>query len=802
MLCRLTPLASPLLLGLAVAAWHLPAQAEERRFDIAPGSLDSVLGQFGQQAGVMVAVDSQASRGVHSPGLRGQFAVEQGLAMLLVGTGLQPVQVSSDRYRLIPQAADNGVMELGATSVNATGLGATTEGTGSYTTGVTSTATKMNLSIRETPQSISVITRQFMDDQQLTSMSDVLKQTPGITMSQDGGERFNIYSRGSGLNTYQFDGITTYQENQTRTMPSTLLDMAIYDRVEVVRGATGLMTGAGDPSGVVNVVRKRPTRDFQAYVQGGLGSWNYRRLEADVSGPLTPEGNLRGRLVAAKQTNHTFMDWYKQDKDIAYGALEADVTDTTLLRVSIDHQRYRPTGAQGVPLIYNNGTPTDFSRSTSPGTRWNLDRFETTNYTIGLEQQLAGDWQLKVGTTYMDVDRYALSGAYYSSSNNSNISPDGSAKIDQSDATATQRQRAIDATLQGPFELFGQTHELIFGANYFDYVNRHHSEGTDDAIVDFDTWGNELPKPSSDTFTPVLDYDVDTRQSGYFTAARFNLSDSLHLILGARASNYRYHYYLRSLPDGAPNAYGMTERGVVTPYAGLVYDLTPEQSVYVSYTDIFKPQSARDREGKYLEPVVGKNYETGWKGEFYDGRLNSSVSLYLVERDNVAELDGGAKVPGTRDQEDAYRAVSGAKTKGIDMELAGELATGWNVQAGYSHSRTEDADGQRLTAQLPMDTFRLWNTYQLQGDWQRLTLGGGVNWNSSNSVYFSRYRTRITQDDYAVVNLMARYRFNEHLSSTLNLNNLFDEKYYTGFSGSWGHYGAPRNVMMNLRYDF
>jgi outer membrane receptor for ferric coprogen and ferric-rhodotorulic acid len=224
--------------------------------------------------------------------------------------------------------------------------------------------------------------------------------------------------------------------------------------------------------------------------------------------------------------------------------------------------------------------------------------------------------------------------------------------------------------------------------------------------------------------------------------------------------------------------------------------------VYVSYTDIFKPQSARDRDGKYLEPVVGKNYETGWKGEFYDGRLNSSVSLYLVERDNVAELDGGAKVPGTRDQEDAYRAVSGAKTKGIDMELAGELAAGWNVQAGYSHSRTEDADSQRLTTQLPMDTFRLWNTYQLQGDWQRLTLGGRVNWNSSNSVYFSRYRTRITQDDYAVVNLMARYRFNEHLSSTLNLNNLFDEKYYTGFSGSWGHYGAPRNVMMNLRYDF
>ena len=114
----------------------------------------------------------------------------------------------------------------------------------------------MNLSIRETPQTVSVFTRQRMDDQHLASVTDVLNQTPGITMSQDGGERFNIYSRGSAIDTYQFDGVNTRQENQTRNMPSTLLDMALYDRVEIVRGATGLMSGSGEPSGVVNLVRK------------------------------------------------------------------------------------------------------------------------------------------------------------------------------------------------------------------------------------------------------------------------------------------------------------------------------------------------------------------------------------------------------------------------------------------------------------------------------------------------------------------------------------------------------------------
>jgi len=734
-----------------------------------------------------------------APALKGRYTLQQALDELLRSTAITWRRTGPNTLTLVNRP-QGGALEMDAATVTAAALGEVTEGTGSYTTGSTSTATKMNLSIRETPQTISVVTRQRMDDQQLHSISDVLNQTPGVTMSQDGGERFNIYSRGSAINTYQYDGVTTYQENQTRTMPSTLMDMAIYDRVEVVRGATGLMTGAGDPSGVVNVIRKRPTREFQAYVQGGVGSWDYKRLETDVSGPLTEAGNLRGRVVAAKQLNDTFMDWYRQDRDILYGVIEADLTDTTVARLSIDHQRYRPTGAQGVPMLYSNGQQTDFSRSTSSGARWNSDRFDTNNYTLGIEQQLANDWQLKVASTYMEVDRDTRTGSYQSSTGMSYITPAGLANITQSWSEANQRQKAVDATLQGPFELFGQTHELIFGGNYLDYVNHHYAWTGPTVQVDFNNWNNELPKPDKDTFTPSLDYDVDTRQSGYFGAARFNLGDSLHLILGARGSNYHYHYYSKSLASGYVLDYSMTERGEVTPYAGLVYDLTPEQSVYVSYTDIFKPQSSQDRTGKVLEPVVGKNYELGWKGAFFDGQLNANVAAYVIKRDNVAELDAGYTVPGT--DEDAYKAVSGAETRGIDLELAGELSPGWQLQTSFSHSRTEDADGERLTTQLPLDTFRLWTTYDLSGDWNRLTLGGGASWNSSNSLYFSRYNSRVGQDDYTVVNLMARYRLTDHLSTTLNLNNLLDEKYYAGFSGSYGHYGPPRNLMMNVRYDF
>ncbi|CAM3748184.1 Ferric-pseudobactin 358 receptor [Pseudomonas reidholzensis] len=760
-----------------------------------PRSLTALSIATGQQ---LLYTNDQVFEHHSAPALRGRYTLPQALDQLLQGTGI--VWRRTGPGVLTLESAPRGeALALDATRVDAHGLGATTEGTGSYTTGVTSTATRMNLSVRETPQSISVITRQQMDDQHLASVTDVLKQNPGITMSQDGGERFHIYSRGSEISTYQLDGVNTTQEYLTRNMPSTLLDMALFDRVEIVRGATGLMTGAGEPNGVVNLVRKRPTREFQSYVQAGIGSWDYYRAEADVSGPLIDSGKLRGRMVAAKQTNHSFMDWYKQERDLLYGVLEADLSDTTTLRLGVDYQTYDADGAPGVPLFFSNGAATDFSRSTSSGPRWMYEDLTTKNYSLGLDQELANGWQLKLAANYMDVDRDSLSAFYRTGAGVSTLDQaTGSAMADLLQVSAHQVQKGLNVTLQGPFELLGQSHEVIAGFDYLDYENNHFTGTAGPANFNFYTWDNRISEPSS--YSPLLDYDVFIRQTGYFLATRLNFTDDLHLILGARGTNYRYDSIQVVLtPGGRSSPSALHERGEVTPYAGLVYDLTAEQSIYASYTDIFKPQTARDRTGKVLDPVVGLNYEMGWKGEFLEGRLNSSAAVYLIKRDNLAERDGLFLVSGSTDN--AYRAVSGAKTKGIDLELAGEVLPGWNVHTGYSHSRTEDASGTRLTPQLPLDTFRLWTTYRLPAEWDRLTVGGGVNWNAQQSMKTS-YNTRIVQDDYAVASLMARYKLNANLAATLNLENLFDKHYYAGLAGNYGHYGAPRNATLNLRYDF
>ena len=787
-----------LLLSALLAGTPALADTSPREYHIGQGELGQALTRFATQAGIVLSFDPAATQGRKSPGLEGVYGVDEGLRALLAGSGLRVIRESDERWFILMAGEESGAMELSATHVNSVGLGATTEGTGSYTTGVTSTATKMNLSIRDTPQSISVITRQRMDDQHLASITDVLKETPGITMSQDGGERFNIYARGSAINSYQFDGVNTSQQNETRNMPSTLLDTALYDHIEVVRGATGLMTGAGEPGGVINLIRKKPTREFKSYVKGSVGSWDNYRSEADVSGPLTETGNVRGRMVAAKQDNHTFMDWYDQKREILYGVVETDLTDTTLVRIGVDYQKYRSAGAPGVPLIYSNGQQTHFSRATSSGARWMYDDFETLNYTATLEQQLAEDWKLRVVTNYMDVDRDADLGWFRSTTGNSFLNQQtGVASAERAMISANQVQKGVDLNLQGSYELFGRAHDLVVGYNYSDYKNHHDSLSGGNTDFNFYTWDNYLAR---DGYRPSVLLDIKTRQSGYFVANRFNLTDELHVLLGARVSNYSYDYSFTSRITGLNTPRKMRETGEVTPYAGLIYDLTPEQSVYASYTDIFQPQSSQDKDGQVLAPVIGKNYEMGWKGEFYEGRLNTSAALFLVERDNFAELDPGQITPSGSS---AYRAVDGAKTKGLDLEVSGEIAPGWNLQAGYSHARTENADGKRLNTQLPMDTFRLWTTYRLPGNWDKLTVGGGVNWDSSKSLTFADLNNaRAKNDDYAVASVMARYQVTDHLAATLNVNNLFDEKYYAGMAGSYGHFGAPRNAMLDLRYDF
>ncbi|ATP45502.1 TonB-dependent siderophore receptor [Pseudomonas putida] len=800
-----------LTLSLAGSLLVLPAAwAQAQRYDIPAGSLAEALSQFAAASGVMITFSAEDTAGLGSPGLQGDFELHQGFARLLQGSGLRLVQAGNKRY-VLAKAERGAALELGATSINAAGLGATTEGTGSYTTGQSSTATKLPLTLRETPQSISVVTRQRMDDQGLNDITEVLQQTPGLSVQSLGSERFNIYSRGYSVDNYQFDGIPTTLDIATQMSAQSLADMAIYDRVEVLRGATGLMTGAGDPSATINLVRKRPTAEFKGHITAGVGSWDKYRSEVDLSGPLTPTGNVRGRMVAAYQQNNSFMDHYSQEKQIFYGVLEADLTDTTLLTVGADYQKNNPQGSSSVafPLFHSNGEQTSFSRSTNSAARWSHNPQDALNTFASLAQKLAYDWTLKasVNQMYIKRDDYKLATASWGFPDKST---GAGVRLYGGAGSTWQKQTGLDVQAQGPFQLFGRQHELIVGYNYSRYENRHTpTRGTriEGTFVNVYDWDNYTDKPVMGG-GKLYDGDTVIHQTGTYIATRLRPTDDLSVILGARVSKYDYDYDLTYPATPLSNrTTDYKENGVVTPYAGVVYDLNDTHSVYASWTSIYKPQSLRDADGSTLEPREGDNCEVGLKSEFFDGRLNTSIAAYEVKQDNLAVLDEG-KTVNNDGMTAAYKAVSGATTRGFEVEANGELMPGWNVSASYNHGITKDRDGERLNTEAPANMVKLWSTYRLPGDFDRLTVGGGANWQSGTHITVTPSTAlgtvKAKQSQFTVVNLMARYQLTDQLSTTLNINNLFDKKYISALDTTFysGYYGEPRNVMLNTRYDF
>jgi outer membrane receptor for ferric coprogen and ferric-rhodotorulic acid len=684
-----------------------------------------------------------------------------------------------------------------------------TEGTGSYTTNATSrSATPLNLSARQTPQAISIVTRQRMDDQALLDVKDVIAATPGLTIQEIGAERYSILSRGYTLSSIQFDGLNTFSDVSTQETPQNFADMSIYDRVETLRGATGLMNGAGEPSGSINLVRKSPTDTFQGSVAASVGSWDKYRAEADLSGPLNKAGTLRGRVIAVHQDNHSHIDYMHQKKSVLYGVVEADLTPNTLLTVGLDYQKRKHTGSVtniGLPLYYNTGAQiTNLPRSLNPAARDNVYDADNLNIFASLEHRLANDWTLKLAANRLQHDSYFNTRGGASWSGFVNPATGNGLSIYEWIGNSSQHQHAADISASGPFELGGRRHELSIGANYLEYTNKTKY----DSIRGYGsfnpyTWDGIVIAPP---LTAAPEYsDTTWTQEGLYAAARFNPTDKLHVITGLRWGRFSTTYDYRST---SYNNYTKAEdNGKFTPYLGVVYDLSKEHTAYVSYTTIYKPQESRDRNGNFLAPREGNNYEIGLKSEFADGKIQTNVALYHLAQDNLAEVDSGYFVPGTTSA--AYRTVKGAQTNGIELELNGQILPRWHVATSYSYSHTKDNQGNRITTVMPLQMAKLWTTYRPAALDNKLTVGAGVRWqskiyNKSQPWQLNGRSVYAEQNNYATADVMFKYDLTKQLVATLNINNIFDKHYFGSIDTTYNTtmYGTPRNINLNLRYSF
>jgi len=783
----------PVLLGGAYAQ----AASVQKSYAIAPGPLGAVLGRFANEAGIVLSFQAGLTDGKQSAGLNGSYSVEQGFATLLAGSDLIAAPGAQGVYVLY-RAEKSSALQLGATSVVGTGIDETTEYSGTYTPRQTSTATKMGLSLRETPQSVTVIPRQVMTDHHLASLDDVVKFTPGLSSNHRDSDRYTFYSRGFQIQNFEYDGIPSQTVNESQQFTSTLADMAIYDRVEVVRGATGLLSGAGTPSATLNLVRKRPTDDFQGYVYGEAGAWDKYRAEADVSGPLTESGNIRGRLVSAYETSRSFVDWYSTEKRVMYGAVDVDLSEDTLLRLSLDYQNNDSDGVSfgHIPLFNSNGTATHFSRSFNPGAKWSYLDNSHYNFSTVLEHKLANDWTLKAAYSHQYAYRHGVVGSASAGAPEFETGTGVSMFVNRLDSYQTQDN--ADLYVTGPFQLGGREHELVFGANvaytHLNFPTYERATPSVDNIYQYDgNPGGKLHLGKTEENLSRL------TQNGVYGALRLKPTDSLSVILGTRVSSWNERDDTSDDLTGEATGRDRTKKtGVVTPYAGVIYDLNETYSVYASYTSIFLPQTFyKTAGGTSLEPLEGDNYEIGLKGEFLDGALNASVALFEVKQKNTPQLvdDSGPQ--------EIYRAISGTTTRGIETEISGEILPGWNILGGYTYRESHDKDDNRVETNQPMNLFKLGTTYRLPGELNKLTVGGNMTWQSDIYAVNEEFNTKAHQRPYGVVGLLANYKVDEHLSLGLNVNNLFDKKYYDGLGTfNSGSYGEPRNAVVNARWKF
>lgn len=669
---------------------------------------------------------------------------------------------------------------------------------------VLDTATGLGLTLRETPQSVTVITEQRMRDQNINTVLETVQNAVGVSSTELDNVRSSFKSRGFEVSNYQVDGVPLAW-SLAGDSGETVADVSIYERVEFVRGATGLLTGAGDPSASINLVRKKASStDLTGYVNLAAGSWDKKQITADVSNALNSSGSVRGRVVAKHTNTDSYWNQYEENSSVLYGVVEADLSATTLIRAGGSYQDRDPKAATwgALPAVFTDGTYTDWDVSTTTGTDWTKWDTSNTNFFASLEHTFGNGWQLVSNYNRMEYEKDSRLLYVY-----------GALDKETGAGLSAQRYRAFgettqdsfDIQLKGDYQLFNQQHEFVMGAisssqdiqtDSYTPIGGDMSGGYDRIDIDnFYQWGG-IAEPEWQA-TPTRAEDVTIKQEGFYAATRLSATDSLKFILGGRVSSWDRE----GVWYGAAEDFG--NNGIFTPYTGVLYDLTEQHRLYASYTEIFKAQDRRDANNSLLDPVEGKSYEVGLKSAFLNDRLHTTVSLFQINQDNLAVIDPNF-VPNA-EQQVAYYGADGTESEGYELEVVGKPMEGWNISAGYSQFKAEDANGLKVNTDSPRKQFKLFTTYQFVDLLPELTIGGGINWQSKT--YAEGGGTRLEQKAYSLVNLMARYDLAENMNVQLNAANLLDEKYYN-YMTVWGsaytqyRYGTPRNITASFNYSF
>lgn len=660
-----------------------------------------------------------------------------------------------------------------------------TEKNGDYSSFAATVGTKIPASLREIPQSVSIITNQQVKDRNVDTFDQLARKTPGLRVLSNDDGRSSVYARGYEYSEYNIDGLPAQMQSINGTLPN----LFAFDRVEVMRGPSGLFDSSGEMGGIVNLVRKRPTKAFQGHAAAGFGTHKQYKAEADVSGSLNADGRVRGRVMAqtvgasprpAEKNNH---------HETFYAAADWDINPDTVLGAGYLYQQRYLAPYNGLPADADGKLPS-LPQHAFVGADWNKFKMNSHDVFADLKHYFGNGGYGKVGMRYSDRkadSNYTFAG--------SSLDKAGKAAAAGLGTDIKQKAFAFDASYSQAFSLGETANEFVVGAdrNRFRSTNEQ-GRSTLSKSVALDDF-RALPyngilqnaRAGNKGFNHSLT-EENLDETGLYAKTVFRPLEGLSLIAGGRVGHHK-------IESGDGKTLHKASKTKFTSYAGAVYDIDGSNSLYASASQLYMPQTNLDADGKLLKPRQGNQFEVGYKGSHMDDRLNTRVSFYRMKDKNAAAPLN------PKDRNTRYAALGERVMEGVETEISGAITPKWQIHAGYSylHSQIKTASNSRddgIFLLMPKHSANLWTTYQVTPE---LTIGGGVNAMSGITSSAGMHA-----GGYATFDAMAAYRFTPKLKLQVNADNISNRRYYArvGSTNTFNIPGSERSLTANLRYSF
>lgn len=660
-----------------------------------------------------------------------------------------------------------------------------TEKNGDYSSFAATVGTKIPASLREIPQSVSIITNRQVKDRNVDTFDQLARKTPGLRVLSNDDGRSSVYARGYEYSEYNIDGLPAQMQSINGTLPN----LFAFDRVEVMRGPSGLFDSSGEMGGIVNLVRKRPTKAFQGHMAAGFGTHKQYKAEADVSGSLNSDGSVRGRVMAQTVGASPRPAEKNNRHETFYAAADWDINPDTVLGAGYLYQQRRLAPYNGLPADADGKLPS-LPQHAFVGADWNKFKMHSHDVFADLKHYFGNGGYGKVGMRYSD--RKADSNYTFAGSKLNNA---GQADVAGLGTDIKQKAFAVDASYSRPFALGNTANEFVIGADYNHFRSTNEQgRSTVASNIALDGFHSvsyvdliQNARAGAHGYKHTLDTE-NLDKFGVYGKSVFHPADGLSLISGGRLGHYK-------IESGDGKTLHKASRTKFTGYAGAVYDLNDNNSLYASFSQLYTPQTSLGTDGKLLKPRQGNQFEVGYKGSHMDDRLNTRISLYrLKDKNAAAPLNPNNKK--TR-----YAALGKRVMEGVETEISGAITPKWQIHAGYSylHSQIKTASNSRddgIFLLMPKHSANLWTTYQVTPE---LTIGGGVNAMSGITSSAGMHA-----GGYATFDAMAAYRFTPKLKLQINADNIFNRHYYArvGGTNTFNIPGSERSLTANLRYSF